>query len=428
MAESVVITGIGAVTPLGLDRESTWASLVAGRSGVGPITAFDPSRLPTKIAAEVKGFDPATVLEGKRLRRSARFTQFAIAAAREAIADAGLAPTADAGGAVPSPPAEGDDGRFPLDLERTGVVINAGVAGFDTIEANSLVMHDRRLSPYFVASSLTNMPACEVAIDLGVHGPVTASALACASGNYALVEAARLIRSGEADVVVCGGTDAGVTESLLTGLSVMGALSKRNDDPTGASRPFDAERDGFVFGEGSVIMVLESRSHAERRNARVHAVMAGGALTSDAFHVSAPSPDGTHATRAITRALANSGVDASDIDYICAHGTSTKANDRTETMAIRHAYGKSAAKVAVSSPKSMAGHLIGAAGALGALAAVLAIRDGKVPPTINLTTPDPECDLDYVPNVAREMPVRAAAAHAFGFGGQNCVAVFTANI
>jgi 3-oxoacyl-[acyl-carrier-protein] synthase II len=425
MSEHVVITGIGAVTPLGLDRESSWESLLAGRSGVGPITAFDASRLPTRIAAEIKGFDPATVLEGKRLRRTARFTQIAIAAAREAVADAGLAPTADAGGAVPSPP-DDDDDRPKLDPERTGVVINAAVAGFDTIEAATLTMHDRRLNPYFVASSLTNMPACEVAIDLGVHGPVTASALACASGNYALIEAARLIRSGEADVVVCGGTDAGVTESLLTGLSVMGALSKNNDDPAGASRPFDASRDGFVFGEGSVIMVLESRSHARRRGARVYAALAGGALTSDAFHVSAPSPDGTHATRAITRALGNAGVDPSEVDYVCAHGTSTKANDRTETMAIHHAYGKSAEKLAVSSPKSMAGHLIGAAGALGAMAAVLAIRDGRVPPTINLMTPDPECDLDYVPNVAREMPVRAAAANAFGFGGQNCVAVFTA--
>jgi 3-oxoacyl-[acyl-carrier-protein] synthase II len=427
MAESVVITGIGAVTPLGLDRESTWASLLAGRSGVGPITAFDASRLPTRIAAEVKGFEPSSVLEGKRLRRTARFTQLAIAAAREAVADAGLTATPDAGGAVPSAPAERQDGRVTLDPERTGVVINAAVAGFDTIEAATLTMHDRRLSPYFVASSLTNMPACEVAIDLGVHGPVTASALACASGNYALIEAARLIRSGEADVVVCGGTDAGVTESLLTGLSVMGALSKRNDDPAAASRPFDADRDGFVFGEGSVIMVLESRGYAERRQARVYAEMAGGALTADAFHVSAPSPDGAHATRAISRALTNAGVDPSEVAYISAHGTSTKANDRTETAAIRHAYGKSAANIAVSSPKSMAGHLIGAAGALGALAAVLAIRDGMVPPTINLTTADPECDLDYVPNVARAMPVRASAANAFGFGGQNCVAVFTAD-
>lgn len=425
MAESVVVTGIGAVTPVGLDRESSWEALLAGRSGIGPITAFDASHLPTRIAAEVKGFDPGDFLEGKRLRRSARFTQFAIAAAREAVADAGLAATPDAGGAVPSAPDDTATGT-PLDPERTGVVINAAVAGFDTIEAAALIMRDRRLSPYFVASSLTNMPACEVAIDLGVHGPVTASALACASGTYALVEAARLIRSGEADVVVCGGTDAAVTESILTGLSVMGALSKRNDDPAAASRPFDADRDGFVFGEGSVIMVLESRAHARRRAARVYAELAGGALTADAFHVSAPSPDGTHAGRAIARALGNAGVHPSEIDYISAHGTSTKANDRTETMAIRQAYAESAAKIAVSSPKSMAGHLLGAAGALGAMAAVLAIRDGRVPPTINLTTPDPECDLDYVPHMARALPVRAAAAHAFGFGGQNCVAIFKA--
>jgi 3-oxoacyl-[acyl-carrier-protein] synthase II len=427
MAERVVITGIGAVTPLGLDRESTWAALLAGRSGVGPITAFDPSRLATKIAAEVKGFDPATVLEGKRLRRSARFAQFAIAAAREAVADAGLAATADAGGSTGPGRREPDpEGATVLDPERTGVVVNAAVAGFDTIENAALTMHDRRLSPYFVASSLTNMPACEVAIDLGVHGPVTASALACASGNYALVEASRLIRSGEADVVVCGGTDAAVTEVIFAGLSTMGALSKRNDDPQGASRPFDAERDGFVFGEGSVIMVLESRAHARARNARVYAELAGGALTADAFHVSAPAPEGIHVGRAITRALANAGVRPGEIDYISAHGTSTKANDRTETMAIHHAYGESAHGIAVSSPKSMVGHLLGAAGALGAMAAVLAIRDGRVPPTINLATPDPECDLDYVPHMSRTMPVRAATANAFGFGGQNCVAVFTA--
>jgi 3-oxoacyl-[acyl-carrier-protein] synthase II len=420
MPEGVVITGIGAVTPVGLDRESTWSALLTGRTGAGPVTAFDASALPTRIAAEVKGFDPASVLQGKRLRRSARFTQFAVAAAREAIADAGLLATPGTDGFDP-----GGAGTA-LDPVRTGVVVNAAVAGFDTIEDATRTMREKRLSPYFVASSLTNMPACEVAIDLGVHGPVTASALACASGNYALVEAARLIRSGEADVVVCGGTDAAVTEVMFTGLSSMGALSTRNDDPAGASRPFDAERDGFVFGEGSVVMVLESRGHAVARDARIYAALAGGALTADAFHVSAPSPEGTYAGAAISRALVNAGVAPAEIDYVCAHGTSTRANDRTETMAIRAAYGRSAAGLAVSSPKSMVGHLIGAAGALGSMTAVLAIRDGVVPPTINLTTPDPECDLDYVPHVARRMPVRAATANAFGFGGQNCVAVFVA--
>ena len=411
MTERVVITGIGAVTPVGLDRETTWQALLAGRSGVGAITAFDASGLSTRIAAQVTGFDPANVLQGKRLRRSARFTQFAVAAAREAVLDAEL--TID-----------------PARSGRVGVVINAAVAGFDTIEAatRSVLEPDfTRLSPYFVASSLTNMPACEVAIDLGVHGPVTASALACASGVYALVEARRLLLSGEADVVVCGGTDAAISEVMFAGLSTMGALSQRNDDPATASRPFDAERDGFVFGEGSVIMVLETAEHAARRGATSYAALAGGALTADAFHVSAPEPNGTYATAAIERALGNAGLKPEQIDYVCAHGTSTRANDRTETAAIRGAFGPAADRVAVSSPKSMVGHMIGAAGALGAMVSVLAIRDGIVPPTINLTTPDPECDLDYVPNVARALPVRAATANAFGFGGQNCVAVFVAD-
>jgi 3-oxoacyl-[acyl-carrier-protein] synthase II len=407
--ERVVITGIGAVTPVGLDRETTWQALLAGRSGVAAITAFDASRLPTQVAAQVTGFDPSTVLQGKRLRRAARFTQFAVAAAREAVLDAELT-------------------IEPANAGRVGVVINAAVAGFDTIEAATrlLVAGDaRRLSPYFVASSLTNMPACEVAIDLGVHGPVTASALACASGNYALLEARRLLLAGEADVVICGGTDAAITESIFTGLSTMGALS-RNEDPAIASRPFDADRDGFVFGEGSVVFVLETAEHAARRGARPYAAVAGGALTADAFHVSAPEPTGAYATVAIERALVNAGVKAEQIDYISAHGTSTKANDRTESAAIRAAFGAAADRVAVSSPKSMVGHMIGAAGALGAMVSVLAIRDGIVPPTINLTTPDPECDLDYVPNVARRLPVRAATANAFGFGGQNCVVVFVA--
>lgn len=410
MPERVVITGIGAVTPVGLDRETTWQALLEGRSGVTAITAFDASRLPVKVAAQVTGFDPRTILEGKRLRRSARFTQFAVAAAREAVLDAEL--TID-----------------PADSGRVGVVINAAVAGFDTIEgATRLIVEGdtRKLSPYFVASSLTNMPACEVAIDLGVHGPVTASALACASGNYALLEARRLLLAGEADVVICGGTDAAITESIFTGLSTMGALSK-NEDPATASRPFDAERDGFVFGEGSVVFVLETAEHAARRGARVYAALAGGALTADAFHVSAPEPSGAYATAAIERALANAGMKAEQIDYICAHGTSTRANDRTESAAIQASFGPAAGRVAVSSPKSMVGHMIGAAGALGAMVSVLAIRDGIVPPTINLTTPDPECDLDYVPNVARRLPVRAATANAFGFGGQNCVAVFVAD-
>jgi 3-oxoacyl-[acyl-carrier-protein] synthase II len=408
-AGGVVITGFGAITPAGNDRETTWLGLVAGSSGVGPITSFDPGALPVRIAAEVRGFDPEQLLDRRRLRRTARFSQLAIAAAREALTDAGLTIGAD-------------------NAENVGVVINAAVAGFDTVEAatRQFTGGDSQLSPYFVSSSLTNMPACEVAIDLGARGPVLASALACASGSTAFLQARQLILAGEADVVVCGGTDAAITAVMLAGLTRMGALSLRNDDPAGACRPFDAERDGFVFGEGAVVAVVESAQHAARRGAAPYATVAGGALTSDAFHVSAPRPDGSDAGRAISQALQRTGIGAGQLDYICAHATGTPAGDRAETAAIRRALGEQADRVAVSSPKSMVGHLIGAAGALSVMVCALAIRDGIIPPTINLKTPDPECDLDYVPNVARQSPVRNAISTAFGFGGQNCVVVVRA--
>lgn len=407
----VVLTGFGAVTPVGNDRESTWRSLVEGRSGAGPITAFDASTLPVRIAAEVRGFDPASLLDRKRLRRTTRHTQLAIAATREAVADARLA--------------IGDGGEDPA---RVGVVINAAVAGFSAVEAatRQLAAGDTRLSPYFVASSLTNMPACEVAIDLGAHGPVLASALACASGSAAFLQARQLILSGEADVVVCGGADAAITPVIFAGLVPVGALSRRNDDPAGACRPFDAGRDGFVFGEGAVVAVAESASHAARRGATPYAVLAGGAFTADAFHVTAPHPDATYAAAAIRQALARAAVDPGEVDYVCAHATGTKAGDAAETSAIWQAFGPAAGKLAVSSPKSVTGHLIGAAGSLSVMACALSIRDGVVPPTINLTTADASCDLDYVPNEARPLPVRTAIANAFGFGGQNCVVVFTA--
>jgi 3-oxoacyl-[acyl-carrier-protein] synthase II len=403
------VTGFGAITPVGNDRETTWQALIKGVSGIDTITAFDTAGLPARIAGEVKGFDPAAVLDTRRLRRSARFSQLAVAAAREAVADAGLVI---------------DDGL----AGRTGVVVNCAVAGMGEVESATRQIagpDPGRLSPYFVSSVIPNMPACEVAIDLGVHGPVTASALACASGIYAFLEARRLILSGEADVVVCGGTDASITPVMFAGLSSMGALSRRNDEPARASRPFDADRDGFVYGEGAVLAVLESAEHARRRGARAYASIAGGALTSDAFHVSAPEPSGGYAAAAMTQALERSGLGPGDIDYICAHGTSTRANDRTESAAIRETFGSHAANVAISSPKSMVGHLIGAAGALSAMVSALAMRDGMVPPTINLDTPDPECDLDYVPNVARPLAVNTAMVNAFGFGGQNCVAVLS---
>ena len=408
--DGVVVTGLGAITPLGLSAPASWEALVAGRSGVGPITRFDPSELPTRIAAEVDGFDPVALLGDKRARRSARFTQLAIAAAREAVIDAALE----------------------IDPERSdglGVIVNNAVAGVPETEDEVEILADRgprRVSPYYVASTIPNMAACEVAIDVGAHGPVSASALACASGNAALLEARRLILAGEADVVLAGGTDAGIAPVMFAGLSNMGPLSERNDDPEAASRPFDLDRDGFVFGEGAVVLVVESAEHAAARGARSYGRLLGGALTSDAFHMSAPEPSGAHAAAAITAALQRSRVAPEDVDWICAHGTSTRANDAVEARAIRQAFGDAADRVPVSSPKSMTGHMIGAAGALSVMAALLAIRDGVLPPTINLDNPDPDCDLRHVANEAEEAPVRVAIANAFGFGGQNCVVVLGA--
>jgi 3-oxoacyl-[acyl-carrier-protein] synthase II len=404
-----VVTGLGAITPLADSAPATWEGLVAGRSGVSPIESFDASGLPTRIAGEIHGFDAEAALGPKRARRAARFSQLAIVAAREAVADAGLDTTA-------AP-------------DRTAVIVNSACAGTPETERNirNLVTKGPKdVSPYYVASTILNMAACEVAIDLKTHGPVNASALACASGTAALLEARRLIFSGEADVVIAGGTDAAINEAMFAGLSVMGPLSERNEAPAEASRPFDADRDGFVFGEGAVICVVESAEHARARSATAYGTIAGGALTSDAFHMSAPEPSGTHAARAITLALENADVDPRELDYICAHGTATKANDAAETRAIRIALGADADGVPASSPKSMVGHLIGAAGTLSAMVCLLAMRDGVLPPTTNLQTPDPDCDLDYVPLTARKADVRVAAANAFGFGGQNCVVVLRA--
>jgi 3-oxoacyl-[acyl-carrier-protein] synthase II len=407
--EDPVITGIGALTPLGLSAPETWRRLVAGESGVGPITRFDASALPVRIAAEIKGFDAASVLAPKRLRRTARFSQLAVAAAREAVTDAGLllAPIA----------------------ERVGVVLNSAVAGVPETGENVAALlgcGPRAVSPYYVPSTIPNMAACEVSIDLGVHGPVSASALACASGNAALLEARRLILAGEADVVIAGGSDAGIAPVMFAGLARMGAMSQRNEEPERASRPFDADRDGFVFGEGAVLLVLEAAEHARARHAAVYGSLTGGALTADAFHISAPGPSGEHAARAIRQALERSGSAPEEVDYICAHGTGTVANDTIETRAIRAALGPAAEHVPISSPKSMLGHLIAAAGSLSAMVCLLAMRDGVLPPTINLERVDPQCDLDYIPGRARSANVRTALVNAFGFGGQNCVIVLAA--
>jgi 3-oxoacyl-[acyl-carrier-protein] synthase II len=410
-----VITGIGAVTPLGLDVPESWRRLLAGESGVRQIRAFDASALPVRIAAEVPGFDGEQVMGTKRYRRSARFSQFAVAAAREAFADAGLQP----GAGIESV----------ADHERIGVVVNTAVTGLPESQANVEALRDqgvRGVSAYYVPAMIPNMPACEVAIDLGIHGPVTSSALACASGNAALLEARRLILAGEADVVLAGGTDAGICSVMFAGLANMGALSDRNDEPEQASRPFSADRNGFVYGEGAAVFVIESASHARARGARAYAEVAGGALTADGFHISHPDPTGRQPRRAMRLALQRTGTDPADVDYIAAHGTATRINDAVETAVIRDVFGTAADHVLASSVKSMVGHMIGAAGAVSAMTCVLGMRDGILPPTINLQTPDPACDLDYIPNVAREATVTTALVNAFGFGGQNCVVVLRA--
>jgi 3-oxoacyl-[acyl-carrier-protein] synthase II len=407
-ARRAVVTGIGAVTPIGNDAETFWRNLVAGTSGIERITTYDPSDEEVQIAAEVKGFDPATWINFKQARRMSRFSQLAVAAAAQAIDGSGLAIT----------DANRDD---------IAVVVNTGGGGIGDVATGERVFLEqggKRVSPFMVPMLSPSMAACQISIQNKLRGPVITSVAACASGVQAFVEAQRLIERGDADVVIAGGTESTILPVAFAALANMGALSKRNDEPERASRPFDANRDGFVFGEGAAVLVIESDAGASQRGATVLAELAGGALTGDAFHISAPDPSGYGATLAMVRALRDAGIGADEVDYIVAHGTSTPLNDATETKAIRAAFGAHASRLAVSSNKSMVGHTLGAAGAISALAAVLAIRDGVVPPTINYETPDPECDLDYVPNVARQMPVGVAMANGFGFGGQNAVAVF----
>ncbi len=403
-----LITGLGAITPVGLSAQETWKNLVAGASGVGPITHFDASNLPVRIAAEVKGFEPDRYMDHKAARRMSRFAQLAVAAAKEAAADAGLA-------------------LGEQEKRKAAVAIATGGGGIiDTAEEmRSLIEKGpQRVGAFFVPMMAPNMGACQVAMQLDLRGPALASVAACASGLYSFMEAKSLIDSGVADVVLAGGTEAAIHPLAIAGLANMRALSRRNHEPQRASRPFDADRDGFVFGEGAVVMVVEAEERAAARGARVYAELAGGGLSSDAYHITAPREDGSGAAEAMTAALRASGLGPGDIDYIAAHGTGTPLNDVAETRAIKSAFGEAAGRLPVSSPKSMVGHLLGAAGALGALAAVMACQDGVVPPTINLETADPECDLDYVPREARRMEVRAAAANGFGFGGQNGCVVF----
>jgi 3-oxoacyl-[acyl-carrier-protein] synthase II len=404
----VVVTGLGAITPLGVDVASTWDAIRRGASGVGPITRFDASGLPARIAGEVRGFDPVAVLGPKLSRRNSRCTQFAIGAAREAIADSGL-----------------DVASISADV---GVCIGSGVGGIEVLEQATRILDSegaRRVSPFAAATVLIDMPAAAVAMDVGARGPNQAVVTACATGADAIGEAAEWIRRGDAVAVLAGGTEASI---IATGIAMFGAaraLSTRNDDPQRASRPFDRDRDGFVSSEGCAVVVLEDREHALARRAPIHGELIGYGATSDAYHITAPDPSGDGAIRCIRLALQRAGVEPGDIDYINAHGTGTTLNDVAETRAIKAVFGDAAYTTPVSSTKSMTGHMLGAAGAVEAIICLLAMRDGFVPPTINLDHPDPECDLDYVPNTGRAMPVTTALSTSFGFGGHNACLVLT---
>jgi len=409
-ARRAVITGLGAVLPIGNDFPTYWSNLIAGVTGTRTIQSFDASAHEVRIAAEVLDFEPARYMDPKMARRMSRFIHFAMAAGKEAVADSGIDFAA----------------MSPEQRDRVGVVVNTGGGGIEQIIDGTHV-HDskgpRFVSPFAVPALSGSMGAAMLSMEWGLTGPVITQVAACATSVIAFQDALRLIHTGECDVVLTGGSEAPIWPMGVAALANMTALSKRNDDPATASRPFDLTRDGFVLGEGGGVVVVESLAHARERDATPLAEILGGALTADAFHISAPEPTGRGQMRAMTGALRNSEVAPDEIDYIVAHGTATPLNDVTETRAIKAAYGDHAYKVAISSPKSMIGHLVGAAGIASALAGIGAIRDGIIPPTANLRTPDPECDLDYVPLTARKAKVDTVAVHGFGFGGQNAVAI-----
>jgi 3-oxoacyl-[acyl-carrier-protein] synthase II len=409
-ARRAVVTGLGAVMPIGNDFPTYWANLVAGVTGTRLIQSFDTTGFEVRIAAEVLDFNPAKAMDPKMARRMSRFIHLAMAAGKEAVADSGI-----------DFAAMSQDER-----DRVGVVVNTGGGGIEAIIDGTHV-HDtkgpRFVSAFAVPALSGSMGACMLSMEYGLTGPVMTQVAACATSVIAFHDALRLIRAGECDVVLTGGSEAPVVPMGVAALGNMTALSKRNDSPGTASRPFDGTRDGFVLGEGAGVVVVESLAHALGRGATPIAEVIGGALTADAFHISAPEPTGRGQARAMTLALKHAGVAPDEIDYIVAHGTATPLNDATETRAIKAAYGAHARKVAISSPKSMIGHLVGAAGIASALAGIGAIRDQVIPPTANLHTPDPECDLDYVPLTARKAKIETVAVNGFGFGGQNAVAI-----
>ena len=410
-ARRAVITAMGAITPIGNNADTFWTNLLAGVSGGGPITTFDTTNHAVKIAAEVKDFDPTLTMDRKMARRMSRFIHFGVAAATEAIEKSGI-----------------DFATWSAEQrDRVGVVINTGGGGMEHVIDGARVLVERgpgQVSPFAIPAVSGSMAAAQVSMKYGLTGPVITQVAACASGVIAFQDALRLIANDECDVVIAGGSEAPLLPMAFAALANMGALSKRNDDPAGASRPFDRTRDGFVYGEGAGVFVVESAAHAQARGATILAEIIGASLTADAYHISAPEPTGRGAMMAMLGAMRHAGIGPGDVDYLVAHGTSTPLNDATETKAIKRAFGDRARSLPISSPKSMVGHMLGSAGSVAGIAAVGAIQDGWIPPTINYREPDPECDLDYTPNVKRKVAVDTAMINGFGFGGQNAVAIF----
>lgn len=404
----VVVTGLGAITPIGNTLSEYWEGLLAGRNGIGPITLFDASRHDCRFAGEVKGFNPHDFMERKEAKRMDRFAQFAVAASQQAIADAKL---------------QIND----QNAEQVGVIIGTGIGGLKILEEQEEIYLKRgpdRCSPFMIPMMIANMAAGLTAIHTGAKGPNTCTVTACAAGSNAVGDAFRLVQQGYAKAMICGGTEAAVTHLSVAGFAAARALSTRNDDPLHACRPFDRDRDGFVMGEGVGILILEELEYALSRGARIYGEMVGYGMTCDAYHMTSPVPDGEGATRAIRLALKDAGLKPEDIDYINAHGTSTPANDSTETTAIKNALGESARQVAISSTKSMTGHLLGGSGGIEAVATVMALANDHIPPTINIENLDPACDLDYVPDKSRVKKVNAALSNSFGFGGHNVTLAF----
>jgi 3-oxoacyl-[acyl-carrier-protein] synthase II len=404
----VVVTGLGAITPIGITLDEYWAGLISGKNGIGLITCFDAARHDCRIAGEAKGFDPLQYLEKKEAKRMDRFAQFAVCASKQAIADAGLQITE-------------------VNAPDVGVIIGTGVGGIKVLEDQQeiyLTKGPDRCSPFMIPMMIGNMAAGLVAIQLGAKGPNCCTVTACAAGSNAIGEAFRIIQGGYAKAMICGGAESAITPLGIAGFAACRAVSTCNDDPEHASRPFDSQRDGFVMGEGSGVLVLEELQQALDRGAKIYAEVAGYGMTCDAYHMTGQIPGGVEASRAMSLALKDADMEPSAVDYINAHGTSTPINDPTETAAIKKTLGDHARKVAISSTKSMTGHLLGGAGGIEGVASVLAIKHSIAPPTINLMNPDPECDLDYVPNQARAMPINVAMSNSFGFGGHNVTLVF----